>query len=874
MDVTCQQCHTEYEFDETLVSGRGTTVKCTNCGHLFKVRRAPEQPTASETRVSWRVRGRDLSLRQVNSLRELQELITDGQLTEEDEISRSGAAFKRLGTIGELRPFFLAAQHLDAAPASRRGDRPTPAPDLIQEGTLLFAGTRTEQDAGGAEPEHLRTVAAPARSQSLANRTRPLSERPLRHPVEERTKGTVLGLGQRPSQGPVLHIADEGNQSPSASSEKTRAAPVPARQRKHTALGLGKRSHPPDPDKSGGALRSRPIDTIPDESFEVQPTQATRPVGGNLHQRAETSRSPERNEHGAQQTPRPVHRGSGRPAEHHWKPSNSRGGAMGDPATAAPAPKERRSLYIDEGDISRVPQRTGPGPAGWFGGLLLGAAVCAGTFWLVRNWERVPSQNNGEIVAQADAALRTGDLPSILSTLKAHGPAHPGDAPALQATASLHNAAAQLYSFQAQDWAALRRREGDATSDEGRNALRQARTHTEMALGYAKQAHALAAEDPATLLPLANVYRLQGELDKAEVALARARLRAPDGNAEASYVGALLAMDQHGGNAHYARSGARLALQQDPTHLRAKLLLVRGELAARDVAAARRHLASAQDNPRARALLRAIDAGRPPAPEILTVDPSPLEEEDPPDDPAEQADAVATSPPDDASPRSIRTTAQSSSRSTAARDRTPATTADTPRCRNSDCWTSLGAAAQARGDMGRAQHYFEQALQLDPADPEANAGLGKAYLAAGNLSAAVGLLRAAARANYSDSSLVLGAALRRAGRDREAREAYQSYLNRNPGGRYARAAAQALEALGSREGTETAPPREADPPPSSQAPSTQAQDGDAVSASTEEPVPEASPHDESTHAPPPRPNAVTPPAMAEASPTSPKGSRP
>jgi predicted Zn finger-like uncharacterized protein len=37
MDVTCDRCGTEYEFEEALVSTRGTTVKCTHCGHLFNV---------------------------------------------------------------------------------------------------------------------------------------------------------------------------------------------------------------------------------------------------------------------------------------------------------------------------------------------------------------------------------------------------------------------------------------------------------------------------------------------------------------------------------------------------------------------------------------------------------------------------------------------------------------------------------------------------------------------------------------------------------------------------------------------------------------------------------------------------------------------
>ena len=62
MDVTCERCSTAYEFDDALVSERGTTVKCTNCGHQFKVKRlqnagAPER---------WQVRtidGRELEFK-------------------------------------------------------------------------------------------------------------------------------------------------------------------------------------------------------------------------------------------------------------------------------------------------------------------------------------------------------------------------------------------------------------------------------------------------------------------------------------------------------------------------------------------------------------------------------------------------------------------------------------------------------------------------------------------------------------------------------------------------------------------------------------------------------------------------------------------
>ena len=41
MDVRCEKCQTDYELDEAKVTGSGVTVKCTACGHLFKVVRAP-----------------------------------------------------------------------------------------------------------------------------------------------------------------------------------------------------------------------------------------------------------------------------------------------------------------------------------------------------------------------------------------------------------------------------------------------------------------------------------------------------------------------------------------------------------------------------------------------------------------------------------------------------------------------------------------------------------------------------------------------------------------------------------------------------------------------------------------------------------------
>ena len=37
MDVRCRQCGTEYELDDARVAAAGTTVKCSSCGHDFKL---------------------------------------------------------------------------------------------------------------------------------------------------------------------------------------------------------------------------------------------------------------------------------------------------------------------------------------------------------------------------------------------------------------------------------------------------------------------------------------------------------------------------------------------------------------------------------------------------------------------------------------------------------------------------------------------------------------------------------------------------------------------------------------------------------------------------------------------------------------------
>jgi predicted Zn finger-like uncharacterized protein len=142
MDVRCQKCGIEYEFDDAKVTAAGVTVKCTNCGHVFKVKRdeaaialaafgpganmAQDLPrTATATTLppvnpkgdgaEWMVRQPNGSVFRFKELTTLQKWIVERKVNREDEISKTGKSWKKLGDIAELASFF---QVVDAANAA------------------------------------------------------------------------------------------------------------------------------------------------------------------------------------------------------------------------------------------------------------------------------------------------------------------------------------------------------------------------------------------------------------------------------------------------------------------------------------------------------------------------------------------------------------------------------------------------------------------------------------------------------------------------------------------------------------------------------------------------------------------------------------
>lgn len=131
MDVRCERCKTEYEFDDARITEAGVTVKCTTCEHVFKVKKkalvvtvpvkpedeaaaavtspaptpTPSAPGPADKR-EWKVRQASGNIFTFKELTTLQKWIVERKVSRDDEISLTGETWKRLGNIAELASFF------------------------------------------------------------------------------------------------------------------------------------------------------------------------------------------------------------------------------------------------------------------------------------------------------------------------------------------------------------------------------------------------------------------------------------------------------------------------------------------------------------------------------------------------------------------------------------------------------------------------------------------------------------------------------------------------------------------------------------------------------------------------------------------------
>lgn len=143
MDVRCERCRAQYVFDDEQVTPRGLTVQCTNCGHVFMVKKKElvvtvpvrpedmtEQPmlaTAAALRPhvdaphpGWTIHQASGGVLTFTELTTLQKWIVERKVARDDEVSQGDDAWVRLGVIPELQSFF------DVVEAAERGRRPPP----------------------------------------------------------------------------------------------------------------------------------------------------------------------------------------------------------------------------------------------------------------------------------------------------------------------------------------------------------------------------------------------------------------------------------------------------------------------------------------------------------------------------------------------------------------------------------------------------------------------------------------------------------------------------------------------------------------------------------------------------------------------------
>ncbi|MDF1564839.1 MAG: zinc-ribbon domain-containing protein, partial [Deltaproteobacteria bacterium] len=122
MDVRCEKCGTVYDLDEAQLTDAGVTVRCTECDNVFRVRRrsvAYTEPVAPPLAASasdkpWQIRTKSGDVYTFKDLTTLQKWIVERKVSRDDEISRSGETWKRLGNIAELATFFQVVDQANA----------------------------------------------------------------------------------------------------------------------------------------------------------------------------------------------------------------------------------------------------------------------------------------------------------------------------------------------------------------------------------------------------------------------------------------------------------------------------------------------------------------------------------------------------------------------------------------------------------------------------------------------------------------------------------------------------------------------------------------------------------------------------------------
>ena len=673
MDVRCGRCGTEYEFDDALVSERGTSVKCTNCGYQFKVHPPKAGVGVPERWIVRTLAGRELVY---TSLRDLQKAIAQRQVGPDDLLSRAGRPPRPLASIAELEPFFKAKTGAPSSP-------PGAAQRTVQ-------GLGTDASNYGAPPAPHRV---PPRAP--ATETPPM---PVGRPPDE-DEDTL----QRPAVGRSV---------PPPKPARRSGAPAVPKKRSRTKSGP-----PPVP------KRDKLATTVKDES-PPREQRRTEPAGSFADMEPEPKTIPRNDPPPARApTPKPE---VAVPSEDVVIRESS--------ASLTPTPSDVRESYRSYEEIHTDPRFvSGPPPSRraksrWIVAVVLIGAVALFAATIGREYlarfiqppkaEQTESDSRvAAMIKKGNELLYDGDFEGAKEQFDKATALSERDPKALAALARLHAARADTL------WLKLRLL--DPKNDElVKMTHRILAVRVEKADIAARKAAEVAPDDATVVRARVDAYRLLGEVSKARELVAKISGDASD--PETAYVLATLDMAEKAPGWQSVIDRLRTAVGGERDLGRARSALVYALARSGAAADAKAELAKIEALTRPHPLLTelrgfirrfesvAADAGADAAVEVATVDLSSLPVLEPTAGDRESFDdGFSATPAGD-----FRTLLKQASAAMRAGDLDRAeslySTVLAKQPGNTEAISGLGDVAKARNDPSAAEKQYDKVLEKNP----------------------------------------------------------------------------------------------------------------------------------------------------------------
>jgi predicted Zn finger-like uncharacterized protein len=778
MDVICDNCKTEYDLDDTLVSSAGTSVRCTSCGHVF---RAFKGGGGAD---QWFLRRPDGTTRTITRLSVLQRWISEGSVSGNDLISKKNGPWKRIADIPELQPFFkkgaLSAGVPKTAPGAHQATIRGSAPNGIRKGM----DTLDEPFIGDKSIPKAIPMSRPMSRKGDVPRTgKPDMPRNTLNPPPvsfDDAKTTV-----RPRPEPPRATPESQKKTPVAATVLQVRTPVTATVPQASPVSA------PSSDNSSamGTSATVKVDPEPQKSVDDGFAKTIRPNDSVDRYARDAARDTEVPEDDLDFSQIPAARDDGvrwgrdektDDTEPAWAEKNSGILPYDESVSDLPPPRRKTGRFavalslvvlVGGGALLFALSPTAAKKMRSAVNSLLGSSESD-------RFQKFFDRGQENFLFDTDASYRQADreFQKVLALEENHPPT-------LAALAQMYGVWAQYLKDETLDAEAdAAGAEADAApgiSKEVERLRREFEEKRKEALQWATQALAADPELKEAQLAMADVKRLEGRLDEAAAYLKKAEQAGAD--AETEYVAALIAMDR-ADEAAAVVDRLKKAIAAKPmirgVYRKARVLAGAQSIGEAEAALARVFELNPSHD-RARKLAERIKAGKP----IRTSAMAP----------------PASAPPDTAPPvaKEEAPLKEKEAEAKVAEKPAPAPASEAREPRSVDGMLTKAAKLQSSGNTQGAKVLYEKALDQSPNNVEALTGLGSCHAKSGATGRALAYYRRALSNNpsYGPALIGLGDTYKRSGDKALALRYYQQYLDTNPGGRQAGIARRNVDSL-------------------------------------------------------------------------------